>query len=112
MRPAFASLLLLLAACGGSGPSVGSVEEAADLIGCSDVERDDEMLFVTEGAVCDRDGERVWVMYFASNEARDNYVEVGEQMGGLMLVGDHFVVDAKPDTVRSLAEEVDGEVKP
>lgn len=107
---AFAFALLLTACSGGDeAGDISSGQDLADAIGCTDFSNDSEEMFVAEGGTCQLDGEEIWIYYFADNDARDSYVEIGSDFGGNYLVGDGWVVDAKSATLDKLAEKIGGE---
>lgn len=93
----------------GPGSDIGSGQELADAVGCSDYTGDSEEMFVSEGGSCTLDGEDIAVYYFADNDARDGYVEIGSDFGGNYLVGDHWVVDAKSETLEKLRDKLGGD---
>lgn len=80
------------------------------MIGCTGFEGDSEEMYVTEGGGCDLDGERVYAYYFSENDRRDSWVEVASQFGGPYLVGDGWVVDAKPAVLEGIQTDHGGEL--
>lgn len=119
MLPRLACLALLAAATlggcsGGDSPGIESGSDVADLIGCTGFEATSDEIFVTEGGPCDLDGLPVSVYYFADTDARDSYIDVGSDFGGLYLVGDRWAVETDGDraALESLRENVGGEILP
>lgn len=107
-----AGLLLFVAACGNGdeGASVDSGQQLADMIGCTGYEGDSEEMYVTEGGACQLDGDEIYVYYFSDNDRRDSWVEVASQFGGPYLVGDGWVVDAKPAVLDDIKADHGGEL--
>lgn len=102
---------LLMTGCGGDdSEKVGSGQEVADMIGCTGFTGDSEEMYVTEGGACNLGGEEVYAYYFSDNARRDSWVEVASNFGGPYLVGDGWVVDAKPAVLKDLQAEHGGEL--
>ena len=63
-------------------------------MGCEDpTPNETDELFVREAVDC-ADGSRV--LTFVTNEARDNFLEIAEQFGGVYETGDRYAVE-EPD---------------
>lgn len=105
---------LLLAGCsgddGGGSDQVGSGQEVADMIGCTGFTGDSEEMYVTEGGSCELDGETVSAYYFSDDDRRDSWVEVASDFGGPFLVGEGWVVDAKPAVLEDIQAKHGGEL--
>ncbi|CAB4733124.1 unannotated protein [freshwater metagenome] len=65
-------------------------------------------MFTTEGGSCKLDGETLYVYYFADNDARDNYLDIGGDFGGLYLIGDGYVIEGKRATLDALQDDIGG----
>jgi hypothetical protein len=90
---ALAALAFGTTACGG-GDEGESITDIAEEVGCeSPNPASTEELYVQEAVDC-ADGGRV--LTFASNEARDSFVEIAEGFGGSYETGDRYAVEA-PD---------------
>jgi len=88
-----AAAVSLLASCGGSDEPA-NITDIAEQVGCENPSpASTEELYVREAVDC-ADGSRV--LTFASNEARDNFVEIAEEFGGVYETGDRYAVEA-PD---------------
>lgn len=110
---ALAATMVLVGCSGGDsggGEDVGSGQDVADMIGCTGFEGDSEEMYVTEGGSCSLDGEEIYAYYFSDNDRRDSWVEVASQFGGPYLVGDGWVVDAKPGVLESIEADHGGEL--
>lgn len=110
--------LLLLTACGGSPDhSVSSAKDVGHLAGCSSV-KPMKQYVATESGWCTIGKDRVEVTYFKSNQARDNYLQVGtiataSQSGGEhWLVGDHYLIGATSSRLKALQSKLGGDIKP
>ena len=71
-------------------------------MGCAGYETSSEQIFVTESGTCRIDGRDVELYYFADSAARDTYVDVASDEGGLYLVGPDFAVKADRGTLETL----------
>ena len=57
-------------------------------------------------------GEDIGVYYFADNDARDSFVDLGSGFGGNYLVGDGWAVDATNGVLDELEASIDGASRP
>ncbi len=88
---------------------MSSGQDVADLVGCTGFDNNSEEIFVSEGGPCDLDGEQINVYYFADNDARDSYVDMGSDFGGNYLVGDGWVVDGSSAVLDTIQDEHGGD---
>lgn len=96
MRTCAVLLLVLLAACSG-GSSPDTPKAVADELGCSDsfhATTTDE-LGVDAVGECDFSGETVRLLTFATNDARDGFVQIASGFGGRYVTGDKFAVEVQ-----------------
>jgi hypothetical protein len=91
---------IALSGCGAG--ATGSAVEVAESVGCTGYETSSEQIFVTESGTCRIDGREVELYYFADGGARDTYVDVASEEGGLYLVGPDFAVKADRATLETL----------
>ena len=89
-----------LSGCGAG--TTGSAAEVAEQVGCTGYETASEQIFVTESGTCRIDGREVELYYFADADARDTYVDIASEEGGLYLVGPDFAVEADRGTLELL----------
>lgn len=73
---------------GGDPPSVEALMDSA---GCEG-EIIPPQLFSHETGRCELDGHEVTVATFASNEQRDHWVEIAQEVGSTVVVGDRWAV--------------------
>lgn len=97
-----------LTACS-SGPTLDSGAAVADELGCAGWTNNSSDILITEGGDCRVNGQQVYVYYFADNDARDNYVSFGSDMGALYLIGDHWAVDGDRTVLEQLQGDHGGE---
>ena len=97
---AAAATVLALSGCGGGAPA--TAEKIAERVGCSGYETTAEQIFVTESGTCRIDGREVELYYFADRGARDTYVDIAAEEGGLYLVGPDFAVRSDRTTLETL----------
>jgi hypothetical protein len=88
------AVLVTLAACGNDDAEPETITEIAEQVGCEDPQpASTEELYVQDAVEC-ADGSRL--LTFASNAARDDFVEIAEHFGGSYETGDRYAVEA-PD---------------
>ena len=97
---AAAAAALTLSGCGADAP--GTAARIADRVGCTGYETTDKQIFVTESGTCRIDGREVELYYFADRGARDTYVDIAAEEGGLYLVGPDFAVRSDRTTLETL----------
>jgi hypothetical protein len=97
---AAAGAALLLSGCGTG--TEGTASTIAERVGCTGYETSSEQIFVTESGTCRIDGRKVELYYFADPAARDTYVDIAAEEGGLYLVGPDFAVEADRTTLETL----------
>ncbi len=103
MRRKVAVLALAsLAACGGSGGGERpSVEGLAARLGCTGLEVDTEQreLGAREQGRCEFAGDRVTVLTYNSNSARDSANSIAKEFGGIAVLGDRWTVRVDSDAI-------------
>lgn len=108
------ALLVALAACGGGG-SDGPVTPAslASDLGCSGfTATTTEELGVREVGTCSLDGSSVRVLTFATNDARDTFVTVAQQFGGIYVVVDQGAYGVESQSAaEKVKDKVGGSIK-
>jgi hypothetical protein len=94
MRISAVVVVFLLAACSG-GESLDSPEAVAGKLGCADTFSDTstDELGVEAVGECRVSGETVRILMFASDDARDGFVEVAQGFGSRYVTGDGFAVE-------------------
>ncbi|WP_148572332.1 hypothetical protein [Nocardioides caldifontis] len=97
---AAAAAALVLSGCGADSGSTAA--RIAERVGCTGYETSNEQIFVTESGSCRIDGRTVELYYFADRAARDTYVDIAAEEGGLYLVGPDFAVQADRSTLETL----------
>ncbi len=102
---------VLLTSCGSDSDTYETGRDLADAVGCNGYIDDSEELFVLEGGGCELDdGTDVAVYTFSDSDARDAWLDVAQDFGGVYLVGDAWVVDADWATLDDLQPELGGDI--
>lgn len=106
---------LSLAGCGGGGgQDYGSAAEVAKAAGCGGYEKSETQMFTQETGSCQIDGKDVYVMTFADEAARDNWMKTAKSAGasGFFGEGAKWVLQSDDKAVvEKGAKAAGGEVK-
>ena len=104
--------VIALAALLSCGYSPGSAEDLAQRIDCKGFEAKPPPTLATDAGTCvifyDQ---RVKILYFDDNRARDDLVRRGTQAGRPYLVGDHFAVEGPNQTLGEMRLVIDGDIR-
>ena len=112
MTTARSVTVLVLAALLSCGYSPRSAEDLAERIDCKGFEAKPPPTLVTDAGTCvSFYDQRVTILYFADNSARDEIVRGGTQAGRQYLVGNHFAVEGPNRTLGELRLVIDGDIR-
>jgi hypothetical protein len=80
---------LTLAGCGGGGsPKPMRAADVARSAGCYGYKAETTQMFTQETGSCQINGTDIYVMTFRTTSARDQWMKVGDSMGGMGFFGE------------------------
>lgn len=105
-RTGIALALLLLAGCSGDGDKPATPKELAGEIGCASTysATSTDELGVEAVGTCTVSGSEVRLLTFASDEARDTFVEVAKSFGGRYVTGPGYAIEAQSADVETAVQ--------
>lgn len=114
MRRTLAVVALILTACGGGGggDKAPTVAALAGKLGCAGlvIETDNSQreLGAREEGECDLAGEKVTVLAYNTNSARDAANQIARQFGGIAVLGDRWTVRVDSDAMAQRVQKALG----
>jgi len=107
---------LLSTSCTAGAAGYRDVEQVASVlnengVGCADLQMNEPTSLVTMTGRCATDGGRLGIYLFVTEEARDRWLLVGEDLGNI-VVGPNWVVDPPTDDLsHRVAEATGGDIR-